>query len=269
MVPKEPTPEMLAAAWNAVSPGRACQDDRDAYVAMIAAAPSLALPDSNSKLPNALKSHPMVPVGSDLQAATAKIVRESASLLLDAHKHSTQGVWRKGMSTHHTVCDLPNSRDYRIAEFHHADDANFCDHAHRLVPMLCQWVIAADAAACEAVAGARPTNGLNPNPAVPLADAIEVLRDLRDCGAVNNWLRVSDDLKARVNSLLAQGVGNLSQSSDSESRRVLERVLEALSLAREYVQATAYRKDADNFIRQEAARRVVLIDAAIADLSKP
>jgi hypothetical protein len=39
LVPVEPTPEMLAAAWRAVRPGRPPQDDVDAYRAMLAAAP--------------------------------------------------------------------------------------------------------------------------------------------------------------------------------------------------------------------------------------
>ena len=43
---------------------------------------------------------------------------------------STQGVWSKGLTTHHTVCDSDKLTKYAIAEFHHADDAHFCDVAH-------------------------------------------------------------------------------------------------------------------------------------------
>lgn len=39
------------------------------------------------------------------------------------------------------------------------------------------------------------------------ADAVTLLRELRDCGAISNWLRVSDDLRKRVDAAIdaAQG----------------------------------------------------------------
>ena len=43
---------------------------------------------------------------------------------------STQGEWQKGATTHHTVTET----GYKIAEFHHASDALFCDVAHKLMP---------------------------------------------------------------------------------------------------------------------------------------
>lgn len=43
-----------------------------------------------------------------------------------------------------------------------------------------------------------------------------------------------------------------------------DELVAALRLSREYVVATTYRKDADNFIREEATRRLALIDAAIS-----
>jgi hypothetical protein len=57
---------------------------------------------------------------------------EQLKVLADAHKHSTQGKWQKGRTTHHTVTET----GYLIGEFHHADDAAFCDLAHELVPKL-------------------------------------------------------------------------------------------------------------------------------------
>lgn len=43
---------------------------------------------------------------------------------------STPGEWQKGATTHHTVTET----GYKIGEFHHARDAQFCDIAHRLMP---------------------------------------------------------------------------------------------------------------------------------------
>lgn len=43
---------------------------------------------------------------------------------------STNGEWQKGATTHHTVTET----GYKIAEFHHASDAQFCDVAHKLMP---------------------------------------------------------------------------------------------------------------------------------------
>lgn len=53
--------------------------------------------------------------------------------LRDAHANSTQGKWRKGLTTHDTVM---GDDAYKIGSFHHADDAQFCDVAHELVPVL-------------------------------------------------------------------------------------------------------------------------------------
>lgn len=50
--------------------------------------------------------------------------------IFEAYGQSTQGVWQKGQTTHHTVTEI----GYKIGEFHHADDAAFCDLMHSLVP---------------------------------------------------------------------------------------------------------------------------------------
>ena len=57
----------------------------------------------------------------------------TATLLADlksSFAESTQGEWQKGATTHHTVTET----GYKIAEFHHASDAQFCDTAHKLMP---------------------------------------------------------------------------------------------------------------------------------------
>lgn len=41
-------------------------------------------------------------------------------------KHSTQGIWQKGQTTHDTVTET----GYKIGSFHHADDASFADIMH-------------------------------------------------------------------------------------------------------------------------------------------
>lgn len=66
----------------------------------------------------------------------AEGLTEAVERLADAYKHATGGVWHKGLTTHHTVTDLPNAPRYKIGEFHHADDANFCDVAHEVAPIL-------------------------------------------------------------------------------------------------------------------------------------
>lgn len=52
--------------------------------------------------------------------------------LREAYKNSTQGEWQKGATTHHTV----TGTGYKIAEFHHAADASFCDVSHKHMPAL-------------------------------------------------------------------------------------------------------------------------------------
>lgn len=56
--------------------------------------------------------------------------------LEESHKRTTQGTWQKGDTTHMTVTVLPDGKQYSIADFRHADDAQFCDLAHAFVPIL-------------------------------------------------------------------------------------------------------------------------------------
>lgn len=60
-------------------------------------------------------------------------IKDAIAHLRKAHKHTSGLKWQKGLTTHHTVTET----GYRVAEFHHADDAHFCDAAHELVPLLC------------------------------------------------------------------------------------------------------------------------------------
>jgi len=65
-------------------------------------------------------------------AATEAMIHDLRGL----HAQTTPGVWGKGQTTHHTVAKRDGSAPYRIAEFHHAADAAFCDAAHAFVPAL-------------------------------------------------------------------------------------------------------------------------------------
>ena len=56
--------------------------------------------------------------------------------LEESHKRTIQGTWQKGDTTHMTVAVLPDGKQYSIADFRHADDAQFCDLAHAFVPIL-------------------------------------------------------------------------------------------------------------------------------------
>lgn len=46
--------------------------------------------------------------------------------LEEAYEDATRGIWQRGETTHETV----NQAGYKIAEFRHSRDANFCDQAH-------------------------------------------------------------------------------------------------------------------------------------------
>jgi hypothetical protein len=49
---------------------------------------------------------------------------------------ATPRPWGKGVSSHHTVCKDNTFNGYRIAEFHHADDASLVDYAVNSLPTL-------------------------------------------------------------------------------------------------------------------------------------
>ena len=56
--------------------------------------------------------------------------------LRESHARTSKGEWSKGDTTHYTVAKRGDGKEYRIAEFRHADDAQFCDLAHAFVPRL-------------------------------------------------------------------------------------------------------------------------------------
>lgn len=68
------------------------------------------------------------------------LLTKAVECLRDAHSRSTTGRWIKGKTTHHTVVQ---GSGYHIAEFHHADDANFVDQAHDFVPVVLDALLAA------------------------------------------------------------------------------------------------------------------------------
>lgn len=56
--------------------------------------------------------------------------------LAGLYAQTTPGKWGKGQTSHHTVSRREGQPPYRIAEFHHAHDAAFCDAAHTFMPTL-------------------------------------------------------------------------------------------------------------------------------------
>lgn len=64
----------------------------------------------------------------------------------EALKVTTPGNWTQGRTTHHTVSERAGETPYyRIAEFHHANDAAFCDLAHNHLEQLLDDLAAANA----------------------------------------------------------------------------------------------------------------------------
>lgn len=63
-------------------------------------------------------------------------LQEICKSLSTAYENTTPGIWQQGLSSHHTVTET----GYKIGEFHHASDAEFCDTAHDLVPKVIQAV---------------------------------------------------------------------------------------------------------------------------------
>jgi hypothetical protein len=67
---------------------------------------------------------------------------EVLSDLLQLHARTSQGVWGQGATSHNTIAKREGQPYYRIADFHHADDASFVDAAHKYMPLLIaalQW----------------------------------------------------------------------------------------------------------------------------------
>lgn len=60
--------------------------------------------------------------------------------LRESHARTTFGHWGKGDTTHETVSRGGRHKEYKIAEFRHADDATFCDLAHAFTPRLIEEI---------------------------------------------------------------------------------------------------------------------------------
>ena len=73
---------------------------------------------------------------SSLEIKLGEILRISdlIEVIKSSYTISTQGLWQKGISTHHTVTQT----GYRIGEFHHANDAEFCDIMHFNAPRIAE-----------------------------------------------------------------------------------------------------------------------------------
>lgn len=71
-----------------------------------------------------------------MSLATPPTIEAIIHDLRAAHAATTKGEWTKGQTTHHTVAKRQAGQPYRVAEFRHADDAQFCDLAHAFVPRL-------------------------------------------------------------------------------------------------------------------------------------
>ena len=66
------------------------------------------------------------------QPSLAAIIRD----LRESHARTSPGAWGKGATTHETVSRTEGREPYKVAEFRHANDAQFCDLAHVFVPRL-------------------------------------------------------------------------------------------------------------------------------------
>ena len=66
------------------------------------------------------------------QPSLAAIIRD----LRESHARTSPGAWGKGATTHETVSRAEGLEPYKVAEFRHANDAQFCDLAHVFVPRL-------------------------------------------------------------------------------------------------------------------------------------
>ena len=66
------------------------------------------------------------------QPSLTAIIRD----LRESHARTSPGAWGKGATTHETVSRAEGLEPYKVAEFRHANDAQFCDLAHVFVPRL-------------------------------------------------------------------------------------------------------------------------------------
>lgn len=66
------------------------------------------------------------------QPSLAAIIHD----LRESHARTSPGAWGKGATTHETVSRSEGREPYKVAEFRHANDAQFLDLAHVFVPRL-------------------------------------------------------------------------------------------------------------------------------------
>ena len=66
------------------------------------------------------------------QPSLAAIIHD----LRESYARTSPGTWGKGATTHETVSRAEGREPYKVAEFRHANDAQFCDLAHVFVPRL-------------------------------------------------------------------------------------------------------------------------------------
>lgn len=59
-----------------------------------------------------------------------------AQQLQELHKHTTQGTWTRGETSHHIASNKGAGKPYKVAEFRHADDAQFCEFVHNNMPAI-------------------------------------------------------------------------------------------------------------------------------------
>lgn len=63
---------------------------------------------------------------------TEPTIEEIIDSLEQAYAKTTTGTWKQGQTSHDTVTE----NGYFVANFRHANDANFCDHAKNFLPRL-------------------------------------------------------------------------------------------------------------------------------------
>lgn len=59
-----------------------------------------------------------------------------AQQLQALHARTTKGTWGRGETSHHIASNKGAGKHYRVAEFRHADDAEFCEFVHANMPAI-------------------------------------------------------------------------------------------------------------------------------------
>lgn len=93
------------------------------------------------------------------QPSLAAIIHD----LRESHARTSPGTWGKGATTHETVSRAEGREPYKVAEFRHANDAQFCDLAHVFVPRLLSEIEALQSRILELEASKSQRVPLNAN----------------------------------------------------------------------------------------------------------